>query len=471
LLLHGHPWDGATLNRTVTRLKPRIAEYETALRAYREGDFSFCSDALYEAVRPAEVALRVRALLRTGRSTEALAAVAKLDLSALSHDDAAELLSLKATALCALADPEVEEVLIEARVRAYSSGCPAVECEAEYVAAALAWTQGRTDDALRGVKTVLAVSEHQPTWLRKSRPEASCSPGYWRARAYDLRGLAQAVDEDFSGQAKSLQKAFEEFDGASVQDLQVEASMLHNLSVLARDLDAPEIAAFVADRADRLAWNGNTLFFEHEVYKALGWCYAQRGDHLGAFRHLRRSADAAPTIPMRIIAILDRGFLARELGETLTATEDIDYAVRLTSQIDWELVSGAERSALYALASCVASTDAKQARRLWDRFASLKSPVSPFELYARGNRRERATQCQAHAAVLIAEGDRQRAISLLLESLSIWSEVGYAWREAATAADLAELTGERRFFEIAAKQVTSQSNSWLARRLSTLAAV
>lgn len=421
-------------------------------------------------MQPAAIALRLRALLRTGRSTDALAAVNKVDLSGLSHDDAAELLSLKATALCALADPHAETVLVEARVRAYSSGCPAVECEAEYASAMLAWTQGRTDDALRDVKTVLAVSEHAPTWLRKSRPEASCSPGYWRARAHDLRGLAQAVDEDFSGQAKSIERAFEEFDAASVQDLHVEASMLHNLAVLARDLDDPNLAAFVAARADRVAWNNHTLFFEYEVFKALGWCYAQRGDHLGAFRHLRRSADAAPTIPLRILAILDRGFLARELGETLTATEDIDYAVRLTSQVDWEVVTGAERSALYALASCVASIDAKQARRLWDRFVALKSPVSPFELYTRGNRRERAAQCQAHAAVLVAEGEPQRAVSLLLESLAIWTEVGYVWRQAATAADLAELTGEPQFFSIAAAKIENQGHSWLARRLGLLVA-
>jgi tetratricopeptide (TPR) repeat protein len=444
-------------------LKPRIAEFETALRAYREGDFSFCADALCEASQPSALALRTRALLRMGQSEEALAALAKVDFGALAHDDAGELLSMKATALCLLGEAETESALVDARVRAYSSGCAAVECEVEYATATIAWAQGRMADVLSAVDRVLSVSEVDPTWLRKSRSATTCSPGYWRARAFDLRGFAQAQDENFAGQAQSLLSAFREFDKASVHDIYVEGSMLYNLAVLARDIDSTEVSWFVAARADSVFWNINTKIFEYEVFRALGWCYAQHGDHLGAFRHLRRSADAAPSIPLRIVAILDRSFLARELGETFTATEDIEHALRLTSQVDWERATGAERAALYALASCIAPNEVARARQLWNRFQSLKSGVSPLELYE--NRRERAAQCQAHATILTAEGERERAITLLLESLDIWSSLGYVWRKAAVAADLAELTGEARFFELANVQARQQPHSWLARRL------
>jgi tetratricopeptide (TPR) repeat protein len=337
----------------------------------------------------------------------------------------------------------------------------------EFATATIAWAQGRTEDVLRAVDRVLSVSEAEPSWLRKTRRVTTCSPGYWRARAYDLRGFAQAQDENFSGQAKSLLAAFREFDKASVHDIYVEGSMLYNLAVLARDIDDPEVAWFVAARADSVFWNSNTKLFEYEVFRALGWCYAQHGDHLGAFRHLRRSADAAPTIPLRILAVLDRGFLARELGETFSATEDIEHALRLTSQVDWERASGSERAALYALGSCVAPHDVARARQLWNRFQSLKSAVSPLELYE--SRRERAARCQAHATILTVEGERDRAVTLLLESLEIWSSLGYAWRKAAVAADLAELTGELRFFEIANIQAIKQPHSWLARRLGMLA--
>jgi tetratricopeptide (TPR) repeat protein len=438
------------------------------LRAYREGDFSFCADALAESDRPAAIALRTRSLLRLGQYDEALAGLARLDFSLLAHDDAGELLSLRATALCVAGGGDADAALVDARVRAYSSGCAAVECEVEFSTALIAWAQGRVGDTFLGVERVLAVSEKDPTWLRKSRPITMYSPGYWRARALDLRGLGQALNEDFEGQARSLISAFEEFDKATVYDIHAEASMLHNLAVLARDIDNPEIAWFVAARADSVFWNATTRFFEYEVFRALGWCYAQQGDHLGAFRHLRRAADVAPSIPLRILAILDRGFLARELGETFTATEDIEHAMRLTSQFDWECAKGTERAALYVLSSSVARIDAGKARQLWNRFSSLKSSVSPLEVYGHENRRERAAQCQAHAAILSAEGARDRAVTLLLESFEIWSQIGYVWRRSAVAADLAELTGEARFFEIAGTQARLQPNSWLARRLAQL---
>ncbi len=458
------------LSNTVTRLKPRIAEFETALRSYREGDFSFCADALAEAHQPASVALRTRALMRMNQFSEALAGIADLDFATMAHDEAGELLSLKATALCLAGEADVDSALVDARVRAYSSGCAAVECEVEFATALIAWAQGRFADALLGVDRVLAVSEKDPTWLRKAGRVTTYPPGYWRARAYDLRGVSQALDEDFDGQARSLIAAFDEFDKAAVYDIHAEASMLHNLAILARDIDNAEIAWFVAARADNVFWNSTTKFFEYEVFRSLGWCYAQQGDHLGAFRHLRRSADAAPTVPLRILAILDRGFLARELGETFTAGEDIEHALRLTSQVDWERATGYERAALYALASNVAHIDVAKARQLWNRFSGLKSSVSPLEIYGHENRRERAARCQAHAAILSAEGSRDRAVTLLLESLEIWSELGYVWRRAAVSADLAEITGENRFFKIADIQASQQPHSWLARRLAQLTA-
>ena len=50
---------------------------------------------------------------------------------------------------------------MDARARAYSSGCAAVECEVEYLAARLSWMEGRVVEALVGVERVLAVG-HGP---------------------------------------------------------------------------------------------------------------------------------------------------------------------------------------------------------------------------------------------------------------------------------------------------------------------
>jgi hypothetical protein len=94
--------------------------------------------------------------------------------------------------------------------------------------------------------------------------------------------------------------------------------------------------------------------------------------------------------------------------------------------------------------------------------------VSGFDITARGDRRQRALECSAHAAVLASESQSGRAISLLLESLEIFTEVGYRWRAAAVALDLADLTGEARYIAIAEREAAKYPNSSLARRVAAL---
>lgn len=429
-------------------------------------DFALCAETLSRSGSLSAVALRARALLRCGHYGEALSAVSAIELDGAPDGCAAEILALRASAFSLLNDHRAEATLVDARARAYSSGCAAVECEVEYLAARLSWMEGRVVEALVGVERVLAVG-HGPSWLDSGRAEPWRSAAYWRARAHELRGVSEALREDYAAQAVSLMAAFEEFDSGPVIDLFAEASMLRNLAILARDVASPEIAEYVRSRSEAVAWNQNTASLEFEVFRALGWSQARYGDHLGAFRYLRRSAEVAPSAALRIRAIVDRTFLGHELGENDAASYDFNLEVEIANGVNWDELSGVERSTLYALAAGVAPIDPGQARRLIDRYFSIESPVSPSEIFKR-DRRQRADECSAHAAVLVAEGERERAISLLQESFRIWSEVGYAWRAATVAADLAELTGERRFFDVAAREAANQPHSWLARRLAAL---
>jgi hypothetical protein len=456
------------LRNTVTRLKPRSADYGSALGAFLVGDCLRCVEGLSANSTLAGTALRARALLRMNRYSDVIEALSPSVVSDIPHEYAGELLAIKAAALLLSGDPAAESVLTEARARAFSSGFMPVECEVEFFGALAAWTDDRADDALDTLDRLLELSQREPSTYARARSDYVYSVGFWRARAHDMRGLSIALRGDYAGQADALACAFREFDRAHVNDVYFETRMLSNLATLVRDIDSDLLATYVEDRADLVSWGHHTADAEFSVFQAIGWNRAKRGDHLGAFRNLRRSANCAPTMPLRINAILDRSFLARELGEVLTAGEELEHAVRLAKQVDWETVASSERGVLYALARQLATNDAKQARVLWDRYASLRSSVSTLSLVARGDRRQRADECSAHAAVLIAEGQRGRAISLLLESLDIWSTVGYAWRAAAVAADLAELTGESHYFDIAGREAAKQPNSWLARRLASI---
>jgi tetratricopeptide (TPR) repeat protein len=458
------------VRNTVTRLKPRAADYGTALSAFLSGDYLRCVEHLDSHTTLPSIALRARSFLRMSRFSDTVDVMRNLAFADLPHGYAGELLAIKASALLNLGDSRMESVLTEARARAFSSGFRPVECEVEFLGAQASWTLGRSEETLGGIDRLLELSESIPSAYASDRDDYVLSMAYWRSRAYELRGMIEALHGDFASQAASIARAFKEFDRGHVDDVYFEARLLSNLAVLVRDVESEILVAYVEDRADQVSWSGHTTAAEFSVFQAIGWNKAKKGDHLGAFRQMRRSANCAPTVPLQIMAILDRSFLARELGEVLTASEDLEHAAKLAKQVDWENADGAEKMALYVLARQLAPFDTRQARSLWERYNSLKATAALMSLSARGDRRQRADECSAHAAILISEGQLGRGISLLLESFDIWTEVGYVWRAAAVAVDLAELTCEARYFEVAAREAAKQPNSWLARRVAAIKA-
>jgi hypothetical protein len=108
------------------------------------------------------------------------------------------------------------------------------------------------------------------------------------------------------------------------------------------------------------------------------------------------------------------------------------------------------------------------ARKLLDRYFKLKTPAAPNAI-GRLDPRFIADENVAVAAVLRAEGEERRAASLLLGAFETFSTIGYNWRAALVAADLAEITGEEKFFAFAMNQAERRPQSWLTRRLRSIA--
>ena len=65
-----------------------------------------------------------------------------------------------------------------------------------------------------------------------------------------------------------------------------------------------------------------------------------------------------------------------------------------------------------------------------------------------------------------AEGQTNRAATLLFDSYDIFSEVGYKSRAASVAVDLYEMTGEQKFYDVAAAEARKRPQSWIARRVA-----
>jgi hypothetical protein len=73
------------LRTTVTRLRPRGADYETARRAFLAGDYLCCVESLNVNVSIAAVALRARSYVRMNRFSEAIDALSSVVLEDTPH--------------------------------------------------------------------------------------------------------------------------------------------------------------------------------------------------------------------------------------------------------------------------------------------------------------------------------------------------------------------------------------------------
>ena len=437
--------------------------------AYRAARLDDCLVITRQYDTAAAVALYARASFRVGRIDDVLTATSSVDDAALDHAGAAEILALRGVAFALTGRvEEAEAALTAARVRAYVSSSPPIEAECEYLTGLSAWVQNDYKAAKEYAEKALLVGLNVPQWYGDHVSSAVVSVENVHARALDMLGNVAALNEDYREQARYLTQAVELLERCTVGDIYAEAVILFSLSALVRDLDLPSVAAFLRERVDAIAWTQDLASFEFGIRRNLGWCEALHGNHVGALRAFRESADVAPSVLGRIAAIVDRSHLSREISEKTTAAEELDYALRLSERVNWSSIRGEEIFTLYELAQNVAARDAGRARQLFEKYVAVRRNLSPL-LFGQRNRRLRASECFANATISKAEGDRQRATSLFDEAFVIWASIGYDWQAASAAAELAELTGEERYLAFAAAETEKRPNSWLARRLKALA--
>lgn len=445
----------AYLQSSVTRLKPRIGFYESALESYQTADSLDCAEKLSQAEDAKSVCLRARALIRCGKAAEAIESLSRL-CGFGSRREAGEAFAIRA--LAEISSGRVDDAdhsLLNARALVFSFDAGPLEAEVHYASAFQAWIRGSVDDALRSIDAVFSVPD------MASPDSYPLTLSYWRGRAFELRSMSHGPQNRDCTQAKFSMKAFDEFERGCVRDRYAEAALLYNAGILVRDFDLPELRATVARKLESFPWTAPLQTFEYFAHHFLSIRASFEGDHLNALRYLRRSADCANTVSLRLQIALDRYLLLKSLGEQLSASDELEYARRLTAQINWSSVSVQERDVLLKLAQVTAISDPTQARALFSKYVSGSKSHSGGTSIARSMF---ASDRFTEGIILRAEGEKKRAVLHLLEALRIFSDHGADRQVTLVASELAELTGEERYFNIVRESIMRYPQSPIARR-------
>ena len=452
-----------------SRLRLGYGSLDAAVSSFYSADYDECLKFLGCELTAPAITLRARSLIRMRREDEGLAVIASALKTQPAGYHEAEWSTVRVIALTSLGRFADAKVAIDkARGPVARLTSAAMQAEFDYAEAMLGWSVCDYEQVNRSVHQILSASfDSQLAPRTTGQNFFAVHQREVRAKAYDLLGVLAAVRENYDEQAALVVMAFEELDKVGIVDKFFETRLLYNLAVIARDLDLHESFDFVSQRVSEYEFSPCTKLTEFNIRRALGWCSANRGNHLGALRQFRLSADAAPSIPWRIIAILDRALLARELHESHSAQEELDYALRLYQNVDWEATRDEERSALLILAQHLAASDPAKARVVLNRHESLTTPL-PFSSLGAHDRRFAADIAYGTAQVLRAEGRFKESIARLMDCYEVWTQIGYTARAASAAADLAELTHNRHYLHAALREAERRPQSWFATRLRSV---
>jgi len=403
-------------------------------------------------------------LIRLGDPEQAVSICAELAVLDLSHELAAEMLAVKTLALfAARQSDEAAALAIDARARCYSSGIVGLEAELLLATALGGLIEGDYAAAEIAARTVLTLSDDAfPAWLRSHSYRFSLK--FWRSRACDVLAAVEHARANHVAQAEWYRQSFAEFDKANVRDDYVEAAQLANYADAAISLGLLGIGDFVVERADTFPWSPALVAFEFRVFSALAEASSIAGDQLGALRYFRRCLDCAPSSALQIRASVERARIFAEIGEAFSAREELDHAVRSSKAVAWESASATDQRQLVFLAAQVASFSPNESQRLLDRYDNLKSNSRASVITK--DERFRGEELCARAAVMRANGQVERAVLLMIDALEIWTAAGYGPKAAFVAADLAELTSESYYAEIARKECRNNPHSILARKMA-----
>jgi hypothetical protein len=400
--------------------------------------------------------------MRVGHSEAALERL-EVPRHDLLHREIAESHLLRGAVLSRLSrNDEARRSFDSARVHTYASALVALEAELALSLAQLSLFERDLEAAESEAYRTLSLEAYS----FEAGPPYFVPLNQVRARAFDLLGFVEARRERYLEQSAFLCRALAEVALCEKRDVWLECSLLANLSLLVRDLNLEGEARILREHLVS-EWPVEATGFRFNVLRSLGMWAAVRGDHVGALRDLRAAAEFAPTPTLKLAATLDRALLARELHQSIMAREELDYAERLSSQIDWSNAPGQDRVVLLLQAEVFSKRAVAQGRRALDRFRAIKTKLSP-KILGETDKRWRATEVFTEGIVLRGEEKFDAAAVYLAEAFSIWDTIGFRWNAARAALEIAEMTGEERFVEYVRREAELRPNSWLASRVSQL---
>lgn len=286
-----------------------------------------------------------------------------------------------------------------------------------------------------------------------------------RLEALHLESYIFSREGRLHDEARVLLELLRSIDPNATRFMEHRAWATHTLAALARELYLPEAAPEVERQLGGTPWPDDFRVNRFQAVKALGWVKALQGDYLNAFRFLKQSTELAPNDAWRTMALCDRSYLARSLGEPRWSRQELLDAEEAARRVAWWEYKGEESVALLLLAELFAPIDSAKAASYLAQFREVGEEIrTPRALYKNDDRRF-ALIDYSSGVVDFALGNRALAIKRLRRAQAVYQRLGYDWRAARCAIRLFDVTRNAVDLTQAEEKLRNYSSSWLATEL------
>lgn len=217
---------------------------------------------------------------------------------------------------------------------------------------------------------------------------------------------------------------------------------------------------------ETIEWTADIEVHRFLCLRGLAWYAFLRGDSARAQWFFKDSKDVAPAPAWKVIAHVDRAYVARMNLNEAWAAEELHEAHTIARNVDWHSTRDEERAALITLAVLFAPTDLGQAQRYVSTYIELgANNIYPNIEASHAPRRSVASEKYAAGRVQAMLGNTDLAARDLEQAYEIFSAIEFDFRAALAAQALHELTKDVRWLENARAHASKFPNSALARCL------
>ena len=346
---------------------------------------------------------------------------------------------------------EAAEAMLISAKDALKDADPQRQYELAYARARLSWTRREYDPQNEDIALALHSSDPAIRFL-----------------ALNLRAWMHAGLEDYRATMSDLVACLQLYkkDGyrCGLEDVGRTLQTALGLGWELLDFEAEREAE---EAFDTVEWTPELALYRFLSVRGLAWYAFLRGNSARAQWLFKDSKDLAPSPAWKVMAHVDRAYVARLNGNEAWAAEELHEAHAIARVLDWHSTRDEERAALITLAVLFSPLDLGHAQRYVSTYIELgANSLNPGLEASHDPRRNVAHQKYAAGRVQAMLGNTDLAIRSLQDAYEIFAALDHDFRAAVVAQALHDLTHDKRWLENARVHATKFSHCPLAASLN-----